>query len=104
MNSLDIRKFCRDTCHWTQQWPIRYNLGRDKKILVATEIDFNKLKSESRHHVKVVVTLFPLLFTLVSKILVATGKTASRKHNSVSYVVTELLMSRLNLLINCLDH
>ena len=65
MNSLDIRKFCRDTCDWTQQLPTRYNLGRDKKIPVATEIGFNKLKSESRYHVKVVVILFPLPFTLV---------------------------------------
>ena len=45
MNSLNIRKFCHDTCHLTQQLPTGYNLGRDKKILVTTEIGFCKLES-----------------------------------------------------------
>ena len=44
MNSPDIRKFCCDTCHWTQQLPTGYNLGHDKKILVATETSFCRLK------------------------------------------------------------
>ena len=104
MNNLDIIKFCRDTFHWTQQLPTGYNLGRDKKIPVATEIGFCKQKSGSGHRVKVVATLFLLPFTLVSKILVAIGKTVSRHHISVSYVAIELLMSRPNFLMNCLDH
>ena len=93
MNSPDIRKFCCDTCHWTQQLPTRYNLGRDKKIPVATEIGFCKQKSVSRHHMKVVATLFLLSFTLVSKFIVAIGKTMSKHHNSVSSVTIKLLMS-----------
>ena len=48
MNSPNIRKFCHDTCHWTQQLPIGYNLGNDKKIPVSTEIGFCKLKSGLR--------------------------------------------------------
>ena len=48
MNSPNIRKFCRDTCHWTQQLPTGYNLGRGKKILVTTEIGFCKLISGLR--------------------------------------------------------
>ena len=44
MTSPDIRKFYRDTCHWTQQLPIGYNLGCDKKIPVAIDIGFYKLE------------------------------------------------------------
>ena len=104
MNSPYIRKFCCDTCHWTQQFPIRYNLGRDKKILITIEIGFRKQKSLSQHHVKVVMTLFLLPFTLVSKFIVAIRKTVSRHHNSVSFVETELLMLQPNFVMNCLDH
>ena len=79
-------------------------MGCDKKILITTEIGFCKQKNGSRNPLKVVVTLFLLPFTLVSKILVATGKTVSRHHNSVSSVTTELLMLQPNFLMNCLDH
>ena len=79
-------------------------MGRDKKIPIATEIGFCKQKSGLRHRLKVVATLFLLPFTLVSKILVATGKTMSRHHISGSSVAIELLMSRPTFLINCLDH
>ena len=37
------------------------------------------------------------------KNFVATGKTRSRHHISVSYVAAELLMSQPNFLINCLN-
>ena len=85
MNSLDIRKFCRDTCHWTQQLPTGYNLGHD--IVSANR----KVGCDSVQ--MVVATLFLLSFTLVSKILVAIGKTMSRHHISASFIATELLMS-----------
>ena len=52
-------------------------MGRDKKILVMIETGFCKLKSGLRHRLKVVATLFLFPFTLVSKILVATGKAVS---------------------------
>ena len=92
MTSLDIKNFCKNTCHGTQQLPKGYNLGRNKKIPIATEIGFCKQKRGSRHRLKVVATLFLLPFTLVSKILVATGKTMSRHHILVSFVTTELLI------------
>ena len=92
MTSPDIRKFCRDTCIGLNQLPTGYNPNRDKKIPVMTEIGFCKLKSGLQHRLKVVATLFLLPFSLVSKILVVTGKTVSRQHISVSSFATELLM------------
>ena len=53
---------------------------------------------------KVVATLFLLPFTLVSKVLIAIGKTVSRHHILASSVAIEILMLRPNFLMNCLDH
>ena len=56
---------------------------------------------QSRRCLKVVAMLFLFPFTLVSKKFIATGKTGSWHHISVSSVANELLISRPNFLINC---
>ena len=81
---------------------IGYNLGRDKNFSIATEIrsEFEKWVAtvfEGGHETVLVAISFSL------KNFVATGKTGSRHHISVSSVTTKLLMSQPIFLINCLN-
>ena len=86
-----------------------YNLGHNKNFPAMTRICLLRqrlvLQSE-----KWVATVFeggrntasvPIYFSL--KNFVSTGKTGSRHHISVSSIMTELLMSQPNFLINCLN-
>ena len=79
-----------------------YILGRDKNFPVATEIDSANLKVGLTVF-EVGRDTFSISIYFSFKIFVAIRKIGSQHHISVSFFATEILMSRPNFLINCLN-